>query len=239
MAEYFASRSPEISRREKAHMEAVRALAGECMVLLENNGALPLGAPGGEDIHKLALYGNGARHTVKGGTGSGDVNSRTVVTIEEGLKHAGFTITTERWLDNYDSCYADAQKAYLEQVMEIAEEKKVPPFLVTFEMPFREPQIPAVTPEDVNSSGTDTAIYVIARNSGEGADRKEAEGDYLLSASELAALATLGQAYKKCIVVLNVGGVVDAAPLKEIPGISAVLLAGQSGNIAGMPWRMH
>lgn len=139
MAEYFASRSPEISRREKAHMEAVRALAGQCMVLLENNGALPLGAPGGEDIHKLALYGNGARHTVKGGTGSGDVNSRTVVTIEEGLKNAGFTITTERWLDNYDSCYADAQKAYLEQVMEIAEEKKVPPFLVTFELPFREP----------------------------------------------------------------------------------------------------
>lgn len=90
MAEYFASRSPEISRREKAHMEAVRALAGECMVLLENNGALPLGAPGGEDIHKLALYGNGARHTVKGGTGSGDVNSRMVVTIEEGLKNAGF-----------------------------------------------------------------------------------------------------------------------------------------------------
>ena len=89
MAEYFASRSPEISRREKAHMEAVRALAGECMVLLENNGALPLGAPGGEDIHKLALYGNGARHTVKGGTGSGDVNSRMVVTIEEGLKNAG------------------------------------------------------------------------------------------------------------------------------------------------------
>lgn len=233
MAEYFASRSPEISRREKAHMEAVRALAGECMVLLENNGALPLGAPGGEDIHKLALYGNGARHTVKGGTGSGDVNSRMVVTIEEGLKNAGFTITTERWLDNYDSCYADAQKAYLEQVMEIAEEKKVPPFLVTFEMPFREPQIPAVTPEDVNSSDTDTAIYVIARNSGEGADRKEAEGDYLLSASELAALAALGQAYKKCIVVLNVGGVVDATPLKEIPGISAVLLAGQSGNIGG------
>ena len=151
MAEYFASRSPEISRREKAHMEAVRALAGECMVLLENNGALPLGAPGGEDIHKLALYGNGARHTVKGGTGSGDVNSRMVVTIEEGLKNAGFTITTERWLDNYDSCYADAQKAYLEQVMEIAEEKKVPPFLVTFEMPFREPQIPAVTPEEAAS----------------------------------------------------------------------------------------
>lgn len=75
----------------------------------------------------------------------------------------------------------------------------MPPFLVTFEMPFREPQIPAVTPEDVNSSGTDTAIYVIARNSGEGADRKEAEGDYLLSASELAALAALGQAYKNVL----------------------------------------
>ena len=63
------------------------------MVLLENDGALPL-----KNTGKIALYGAGARHTIKGGTGSGDVNSREVINIEQGLKDAGFTITTDRWL---------------------------------------------------------------------------------------------------------------------------------------------
>lgn len=63
------------------------------MVLLENDGVLPL-----KKIGKIALYGAGARHTIKGGTGSGDVNSREVINIEQGLKDAGFTITTDRWL---------------------------------------------------------------------------------------------------------------------------------------------
>lgn len=64
------------------------------MVLLENDGTLPLSGPG-----RIALYGNGARATVKGGTGSGEVNSRFVVNIEEGLEAAGFTVTTKAWLD--------------------------------------------------------------------------------------------------------------------------------------------
>ena len=65
--------------------------------LLENNGALPL-APGG----RIALFGNGGRRTVKGGTGSGDVNSRFVVNIEQGLEEAGFQVTTGNWLDRCD-----------------------------------------------------------------------------------------------------------------------------------------
>ena len=77
------------------------------MTLLENDGTLPLAGAG-----KVAVYGNGVRHTVKGGTGSGDVNTRTVVTIEQGLKEAGFEILTGKWLDEYDKVLADAQAAY-------------------------------------------------------------------------------------------------------------------------------
>ena len=79
------------------HLDIVRALAPECMVLLRSDGALPLTEPG-----QIALFGSGARHTVKGGTGSGDVNSRHVTTIEEGLEAAGFTIVTRPWLEAYD-----------------------------------------------------------------------------------------------------------------------------------------
>ena len=55
-----------------------------------------------ESAGKIVLYGSGARKTIKGGTGSGDVNVRHFVTIEEGLENAGFTITSKEWLDSYD-----------------------------------------------------------------------------------------------------------------------------------------
>ena len=107
MATFYASKTGEVSAREKEHSALVRELAGECMTLLENDGTLPLAGAG-----KVAVYGNGVRHTVKGGTGSGDVNTRTVVTIEQGLKEAGFEILTGKWLDEYDKVLADAQAAY-------------------------------------------------------------------------------------------------------------------------------
>ncbi|MBR3166793.1 MAG: hypothetical protein IKF16_11555, partial [Lachnospiraceae bacterium] len=63
--------SPEIQEFEKAHLTTLRALAPECMVLMKKNGDFPLSSP-----CKIALYGSGARETIKGGTGSGDVNVR-------------------------------------------------------------------------------------------------------------------------------------------------------------------
>ena len=68
MPKIFAAKNPEITQRELDHMALSRSLAGECVVLLENDGALPLAEAG-----RLALYGTGARHTIRGGTGSGDV----------------------------------------------------------------------------------------------------------------------------------------------------------------------
>ena len=98
MPKYFAPTTDEITSMELEHMDTVRKLAAECVVLLKNDGTLPLKGSKGN----IALFGNGARHTVKGGTGSGDVNSRTVINIEQGLEDAGFTITTKSWLDRYD-----------------------------------------------------------------------------------------------------------------------------------------
>lgn len=47
---------------EQAHIDTVRQLAPECMVLLKNDGTLPL-----SQVGPLALYGNGARQTLKRG----------------------------------------------------------------------------------------------------------------------------------------------------------------------------
>ena len=44
MSEIFASKTPEVEEREVLHANLSRELAGECMVLLENDGALPFAA---------------------------------------------------------------------------------------------------------------------------------------------------------------------------------------------------
>ena len=61
MAQIYASKTNEIQKYETEHENEVRHLAGECMVLLENDGVLPFS----DKIKKIALYGTGARHTVK------------------------------------------------------------------------------------------------------------------------------------------------------------------------------
>ena len=56
---------------------------------------------------------------------------------------------------------------------------------------------------------------------------------YLLNDGEVKALEFLGAHYEKTIVLLNIGGIIDATVLKETAGINAVLLTGQLGNSGG------
>lgn len=55
----------------------------------------------------IALYGAGSRRTVKGGSGSGDVYERHSVTIEEGLKNAGFIFPTTLWMDRFEKKFQE------------------------------------------------------------------------------------------------------------------------------------
>ncbi|NTV90243.1 MAG: beta-glucosidase [Clostridiales bacterium] len=229
MARYFASRSNEISERETSHLKLVRELAAQCMVLLENDGTLPLKA----DNRNIALFGNGARRTVKGGTGSGEVNSRTAVNIEQGLEEAGFKVTTKSWLAEFDRLADKKYEEFMAALEARAKEKSVPVFTMLFDNPFKEPPVQAITSADIEASAADTAIYVLARNSGEGADRYNSKGDYQLFDEEVEALKLLGKEYGKLILVLNIGGVIDTTALKGIAGINAVLLAGQNGSVGG------
>lgn len=223
MIHYHANPSPEVTASERSHSDSVRRIAGECMVLLENDGVLPLSGP-----QKVALYGNGARATVKGGTGSGEVNSRYSVSVEQGLEEAGFEITTKQWLAEQDRVIQEEFGAYMADVHQRAEAMGIPDFFVMFNEHF----VPKALAPFQQAEG-DLAIYVLGRNSGEGSDRYAEEGDYELTQAEVALLTALGRNFKKVIVLLNLGGVINAATLKAIPGISAMLLISQSGNMGG------
>ena len=223
MVHYHANPSPEVTASEQAHSDYIRRIAGECMVLLENDGTLPLSAPS-----KVALYGNGARATVKGGTGSGEVNSRFSVSVEQGLEEAGFTVTTKAWLAEQDRVIKEEWDAYMAGIHQQAEAMGIPDFFLLFNEHF----IPKALAPFQEAEG-DLAIYVLGRNSGEGSDRCAEEGDYELSQAEIRLLTELGNHYKKVVLLLNLGGVINAATLKAIPGINATLLISQSGNMGG------
>lgn len=222
----YASRSSEIEQRELDHMSLSRRVAAECVVLLENDGVLPISPC------KVALYGNGARKTIKGGTGSGDVYVRSSVNVEEGLKNAGFEVLTISWLDKQDALIDKALKEYLLWSEEEGKKTNRPAFSVQFDHPYYDKTQATVEDDDI-CKDADTAIYVIARNSGEGSDRYTVPGDYYLLDEEKKNIERVAREYKKTIVVLNVGGIVDTKAIKEIPGVNALVLMGQLGNVGG------
>lgn len=224
----FASKSDKVTQREIDNAQLSRKLADECMVLLKNNGVLPLSKG-----TSIALYGNGARNTIKGGTGSGDVNTRSFTNIETGLKESGLSITTTDWLNRNEKYRADKKAEYLAWIAEEAKKQNRAEMFVIFDCPFEEPDIVEITKEDIASSKADTAVFVIARNSGEGADRKNVAGDYQMMANEAKNLKMLTENYKKVIVVLNIGGVFHLTDVKDMPGVSSILLMSQLGNLGG------
>lgn len=119
MAKLYATTSPEISGREERNMQRARKIAAQGMVLLENKGVLPIQEAG----QRIAFFGNGARRTIKGGTGSGDVNSRQTINVEQGLESAGFTIVTKEWMERYDQAVETARNAYFKELGEELEQK--------------------------------------------------------------------------------------------------------------------
>ena len=137
-------------------------------------------------------------------------------------------MTTSAWLDRQEARVKAAKADYLKWVKEEAVRKGVPEFTVTFDSPYKDPACEKITKEDIEVSQTDTAIYVIARNSGEGADRYDVAGDYQLYPEELENIRMIAEAYEKAIVVLNIGGVMNLSEIKAVDGVNA-----------GMHWQMY
>ena len=117
----------------------------------------------------------------------------------------------------------------MESVKRETKDRGVPVHMVLFERPFEEPQAPLIEKKEA----AETAVYVLSRNSGEGKDREYKKGDYLLTDREIENIRFLAKNYEKTILLLNVGGIIDTAPLKEIRGLNAVILMGQLGSIGG------
>lgn len=222
----FGTTEKEPTELELANRALAREAAAEGYVLLENDGTLPL------KEKRIALYGSGARMTVKGGTGSGAVRERYSVSIEAGLKNAGYEITTTDWLDRFDAYYNDTYQKYNDEVEEKV--KGIRDFYQILGMAgkFEHPTGIPVTEEDIAGSAVDTAIYVLARQAGEGTDREDKKGDYQLDDVEIENLRTVSKGYQNLVVIVNAGGVIDLSFLDELH-VSALVYYVQGGEEGG------
>ena len=216
---YQYSNKPEI----EAHAKLVREAAPEGMVLLENNGVLPLNG-----VKTVALYGTGSYDFIAGGTGSGNVNKPYIRNVAEGLTENGLVVNQaiQTWYEQYIAL----AKTNLRNNGQGGGSVILGDPVIS-EMEVSREFIERMEPQ------TDIAIFTLSRNAGEGGDRYALDGDWTLTGQERQLIQTLADVYhaagKKFVVVLNIGGVIETASWKHIP--DAVLLAwtpGQEGGYA-------
>ena len=217
-----------------AHIALSKDAAREGMVLLKNEGGvLPLSRGA-----KVALFGKGTFDYVKGGGGSGDVTVPYIRNLWDGFQQHTDIVTT----------FAEADDYYRAQVEAQYKAGRVPGML---------DEVPL--PDDLlkrAAAFADVAIISISRFSGEGWDRKSAfdkiekhvgvwdqlvnlcaeifpHGDYALTDPEAEMVKKVCGAFKKVVIVLNVGSVFDTSWFKDDPAISSVLMAWQGGLEGG------
>ena len=228
---FSGTTNPEIQPWEKKHRQIAREAAAEGIVLLKNEDhVLPL-----KEGSAVALYGAGAGRTIKGGTGSGDVNERERVSIWQGMKNAGYEITSEDWIRSYDEIYEKARQGWKNDIVKRAGGNggEVLNFFDVYSTtPFIMPTGDSVK-KPADGENTDTAIYVISRVAGENADRNTAGGDYYLKEDEHQMLTDICAYYKDVIVVVNAGSQVDLSFMDEFENIKALLVIVQPGMEGG------
>ena len=227
---FSGTTDPKVQPWETEHRKVARRAAAEGIVLLKNeDNLLPLKA--GSNV---ALYGAGAGRTIKGGTGSGDVNERENVSVFQGIKNAGFQVTTEDWIASYDKIYENARQEWKRSILSKTGEgvDTMDFFSVYSTTPFKMPAGDQIQ-KPAEDADTETAIYVLSRIAGEGSDRTADKGDYYLNDDEYQILADICAYYKNVIVLINAGAQVDLSFMDEFENIKALLVIVQPGMEGG------
>ncbi len=222
---YKYSNKPDL----KAHAAVTRQSAAEGMVLMKNEKALPFA----KSIKNVALYGNTSYDFIAGGTGSGNVNHAYVISLLDGMKNGGYTISED--LKNAYETYINDAKKKAEAELE-AKAKKDPntAALAKFlPQPLPAEKLFSATELNAQAQQADVAVITLGRLSGEFLDRNVA--NFNLSSSERQLVEQVCDVYhkagKQVVVLLNIGGVIETASWKELP--DAILCAWQAGQEGG------
>jgi len=243
----------ELSEETVAQSRAtVQKVGEEGVVLLKNNGILPLNV---EETKKLNVFGWSSTNPIYGGTGSGSSSSATAVSILQSLKDAGFEPN-----EGLSGMYVE-YRAERPTIAMASQDWTVP-----------EPPVSVYNDNMMNAihEYSDTAVIVIGRSGGEGADLPtdmkavldgtynpaskvsaapgnygymnavawnngayddfEAGESYLeLSVTEENLVEKVCSEFDKVIVIINANNAMELGWVDEYPQIGAVLLVPGAG----------
>ena len=230
---YPASNNPDF----KAHAAITRQSACEGIVLLKNNGVLPLNTETNLSpltshpsplIKTVALFGEKSYDFLSGGTGSGCVHPPYVVDMLQGLQNAGISSSP---------VLTDIYRKYIEFAKVKFQAERHPSKWYQQEM-FGQQKYPEISidpiciEKEVRSS--DAAIITIGRQAGEGVDRDIAT-EFNLIPEERNLIMDVCNAFhavgKPVIVIINSGSVIETASWSGYP--DAILCAWQPGMEGG------
>jgi beta-glucosidase len=173
-SEYYSSNYDSAEAIQVAANEMVEKIEGEGIVLMKNNGVLPL-ATSADNKAKVTLLGRDAADPVFGGSGSGSVKLDSVVDFKTGLINANYDIneTVYSILHAYSSykeepnMFGGMSRVYDNPKANIVMDKPEESQYYIGEMPVENYTTDAVS--SFTSYG-DAAIIMFGRGGGEGGD---------------------------------------------------------------------
>ena len=206
---------PEYVLDWKQYENTAIRVAEEGAVLLKNDReALPL-----QEGTRVAVFGRMQKNYYKSGTGSGGmVNVKHVVSILEGLQSCGTLVIDETLLKIYEDWEAI---------------HPVDPGIGWGKENWSQEEMPL--PDSVveeAASRNDVAIMVIARTAGEDRDNTAQKGSFFLTDGEEEMLLKVCSKFRKTIVLLNVGNIIDMSFVTKYDP-AAVLFVWQAGMVGG------
>lgn len=222
-----AKHTDQVTELELTNKALSLEAATEGIVLLKNNGGLPL------EPSKIALFGSGAQYTIHGGSGSGEVNVRHNVTIKEGLEEAEFEITTNSWIERYDRQWKKGKAAFLSKYRKKLLWPNSKMWTTLMAADYKYPSGDLITEAEVREGGADTCIYVLSRKSGEGHDCEDAAGSFRLDMTEEQNIRFCTTHFANFILVINTGSPIDLSSIENLSGIKAIVYMGQLGMEGG------
>ena len=202
----------------KAHAQVVRKVGADGIVLLKNNGILPLTGK------RVALFGCTSYDWISGGSGFGGTSvGHYTVSLVEGMRSAGYevfkpliSLYTKHIADEEKRLFPNGRPQFSLQPPARAEEKQF-------------------TADEMNAAiaGSDVAIITLGRKSGEAADRPES--DFYLKEGEKQLIKAVSEAYhakgKKVVVLLDICSPIDVASWQD--QVDAVVCTWQGGQESG------
>lgn len=197
------------------YAKLARQSAAEGAVLIQNHEeVLPI-----QKGARISVFGRIQCHYYKSGTGSGGlVNAKYVVGILEGLRSCKEVVINEKLAGIY-------KEWIKEHPFDVGKGWGQEPWAQE-EMPLTEEVVQGAAAE------SDLALVIIGRTAGEDQDLKNEQGSYLLTELEEEMLEKVCGAFKKVIVVLNVGGIINMNWM-DVYHPKAVLYAWQGGMEGG------